>query len=436
MSCVNTAGGLVEKAVAERPNRAGWVLLLLTAAMGINQLDRGVVAILLQSIKTEMHLSDTALGLLTGFGFSIVYALASIPFGRLADRYSRIRIVSLGMLFYSVMAACMGFAANIAQLIVARSAVAVGEATGSAPSTSLIADLYPARSRARAMGVWSSGTYIGLFLGLSGGGWLNQHYGWRVALWALAVPGVVVAVALRLTASEPVRGQSDEVAASAEGGSMRLAVRQLLGNRAYVFQLLAIVCSAFVNYTFSAWVPAFLGRSHHLDAAALGLAAGFFKGLLGLGGALLGGFAAHYLARGRLRTLGILAATSSLLIVPSMLVFLFAASERVSLIGLGVGSLLIPACQAPGLTFVQAIVAPGNRSFAMTLIFTCSSLFGLGIGPLVTGMISDAASTRHGSHSLAYGLLLPTVVSLVTAGCFLVAAGKVDTSESHSRPGE
>jgi MFS family permease len=404
--------------------RAGWVLLLLTAAMGINQLDRGVVAILLQSIKAEMHLSDTALGLLTGFGFSIVYAAASIPFGRLADRYNRINIISLGMLFYSAMAACMGFAANITQLIAARSAVAVGEATGSAPSTSLVADLYPAKSRARAMGVWSSGTYIGLFLGLSAGGWLNQHYGWRVALWAAAAPGVLVAIVLKLTASEPMRGQSDDVKTVEEPRSTADALHQLLANTSYLILLLAVMCSAFVNYSFSAWVPSFLGRIHHLDAASIGLAAGFFKGLLGLVGALLGGFAAHYFARGRLRAMGILAATSSLLIVPSMLVFLFAPSQTLSLVGLGVGSLLIPACQAPGLTMVQAIVAPGNRSFGMTLLFTCSSLFGLGIGPLVTGMISDAASARHGPQSLAYGLLLPTIVSLVTAAFFLAAANQ------------
>jgi MFS family permease len=413
-------------AISERSTtHAGWVLLLLTAAMGINQLDRGVVAILLQSIKSEMHLSDTALGLLTGFGFSIVYATASIPIGRLADRYSRINIISFGMLFYSAMAACMGFAANITQLIAARSAVAVGEATGSAPSTSLIADLYTPRSRARAMGVWSSGTFIGLFFGLIGGGWLNQHYGWRVALWAIATPGVLVALALKLTASEPVRGQSDDVKTTAEPKSTAVALHQLLANSAYLFLLFAIMCSAFVNYTFSAWVPSFLARIYHLDATSIGLAAGFFKGLLGLGGALLGGFAAHYFARGRLRAMGILAASSSLLIVPSMLVFLFAPSQTVSLIGLGVGSLLIPACQAPGLTVVQAIVASGNRSFATTLIFTCSSLFGLGLGPLATGMISDAAAARHGAQSLAYGLLLPTIVSLGAAGCFLAAANRL-----------
>lgn len=408
--------------------RANWVLVLLMAAMGINQLDRGVVAILLQSIKAEMRLSDTALGLVTGFGFSIVYAAASIPFGRLADRYSRINIISFGMLFYSAMAMCMGFATTITQLIAARSAVAVGEATGSAPSTSLIADLYPARLRARAIGLWSSGTYIGLFLGLSAGGWLNQHYGWRVAIWAAAAPGVCVAIALKLTAREPVRGQSDAVKTVETPRNMAIALRQLLANPAYLLLLFAIMCSAFVNYSFSAWVPSFLGRVDHLDAATIGLAAGFFKGFLGLGGALLGGFAAHYLAKGRLHAMGLLAATSSLLIVPSMLLFLFAPSQTWSLIGLGIGSLLIPACQAPGLAVVQAIVVPGNRSFAMTLIFTCSSLFGLGLGPLLTGVISDATSARYGDHSLVYGLLLPTCVSLLTAGFFLAAAKKLSST--------
>lgn len=403
---------------------ATWVLALLTAAMGVNQLDRGVVAILLQSIKSEMKLSDTALGLMTGFGFSIVYAMASIPVGRLADRHNRINIVSLGIVFYSAMAACMGFATNITQLIAARSAVAIGEATGSAPSMALIADLYPAKKRARAVGIWSSGTYIGLFIGLSAGGWLNQHYGWRVALCATATPGVLVALILKLTAREPRRGQSDTAPVGNEPKNTWSALQQLLTNPAYMLLTAAIMCSAFVNYSFSAWVPSLLGRVHHLSPASIGLAAGLFKGLLGLAGALLGGFAAHYYARGRLGAMGMLAATTCLLIVPAMLVFLFAPSETVSLVGLGVGSLLIPACQAPGLTMVQSSVAPGNRAFAVTLIFTCSSLFGFGLGPLVTGMISDANIASHGAQSLVYALLLPTFVSLPTALFFAAAARK------------
>lgn len=407
--------------------RAGWMLLLLTATMGVNQLDRGVVTILLPSIKAEMHLSDTALALLTGFGFSLVYVAASIPIGRMADRYSRINIISFGMLFYSIMAICMGFAVNITQLIAARSAVAIGEATGSGPSTSLIADLYPAKARARAIGVWSSGTFIGLFLGLSAGGWFNQHYGWRVALGAIAAPGVLVAIALKLTASEPTRGQSDETRWVEEPKSTSIALQQLVTNRAYLMLLFAVMGSAFVNYAFSTWVPSVLGRVDHLNASSIGLATGFFRGLLGLGGALLGGVAAHYFARGRLRVMGILAASSSFLIVPSMLAFLFAPSQPLSLIGLGFGSLLIPFCQAPGLTMVQAVVAPGNRSFAMTLILSLSTLFGLGFGPLVTGMISDAASASHGPQSLIYGLLVPTIMSPVTAGFYLAAANKVSS---------
>jgi predicted MFS family arabinose efflux permease len=410
--------------ISSRPARAtpaGWVLFLLTATMGINQLDRGVVAILLQSIKAEMHLSDTALGLLTGFGFSLVYVVASIPIGRMADRYNRINMISIGMLLYSIVAMGMGFAANMTQLVLARSAVAIGEATGSGPSTSLIADLYPVRSRARAIGIWASGTYIGLFLGLSAGGWLNQHYGWRVALGAIAAPGVLVAVALKFTATEPTRGQSDGQDAVEQPKNTLIALQQLFANNAYLILLFAVMGSAFVNYTFSAWTPAVLARVDHFDAASIGLASGFFRGLLGLGGVLLGGFAAH-LAGGRFRTMGMIAATSSLLIVPSMLMFLFAPSKTLSLVGLGLGNLLFAVCQAPGLTMVQGVVAPGNRSFSMTLVLSISTLFGLGVGPLVTGMISDATSARLGSQSLIYGLLVPTVMSLITAAFYVVAA--------------
>lgn len=408
--------------VAPRPGRA-WVLLLLTAAMGVNQLDRGVVAILLPSIKVEMHLSDTALGLLTGFGFSIVYVIASIPIGRMGDRYNRINIISVGMLFYSLVAIAMGFAANITQLIVARSAVAVGEATGSGPSTSVIADLYPVKSRARAIGIWVSGTYIGLFLGLSAGGWFNEHYGWRVALSTVAAPGLVLALLLKLTAREPKRGQSDDAAVTHDRpANTAAALNELRTNKAFMLLLLAVMFSAFVNYSFFAWVPSVLGRVQHLDVGSIGLVSGLFRGLLGFAGALIGGFAAHYLAKGNLRLMSYIAATSAILLVPSMLLFLLASSHVLSLIGLGLGSVLIPVCQAPGLSTVQAVVRPGNRAFAMTVILSCSTLFGLGLGPLVTGMISDAASARYGSQSLTLGLLVPTIVSLF-AGLFYFAAG-------------
>jgi MFS family permease len=410
--------------------RTTWALLLLTAAMGMNQLDRGVVAILLQSIKKEMSLSDTMLGLMTGLGFSVVYALASIPFGRLADRANRVNIVSFGMLFYSAMALSMGFAGNVVQLIAARSAVAVGEATGSAPSTSMISDLYPRKSRGRALGIWASGTYIGLFIGLTVGGWIHQHYGWRVALWATAAPGILIALLIKFTVREPKRGASDtdQDPISHERPSFGQAIRELLTDPAYRAVLFAIMCATFVNYSFSAWVPSLLGRVHNLDEATIGLAAGFFKGLLGLCGALAGGFATHYLAKGRLHGMASIAAASSLLLVPCMLLFLLAPSTTLSLIGLGFGSLLIPVCQAPAFTMVQSLASPGNRAFAMTVLLTSSSLFGLGLGPLATGAVSDALSPGLGAASLQYALLLPTALSLVAGSLFALSAIKTRRS--------
>ncbi len=402
--------------------QARWALALLTAAMGVNQLDRGLVAILLQSIKTEMVLSDAALGLMTGLGFSVVYALASFPVGRWADRYNRTRIISLGVVFYSAAAACMGLATNVMQLIAFRSVVAVGEATGSAPSSSVIADLFPRATRARAMGVWSAGTYIGLFIGLSMGGWINQRYGWRTALWATATPGVLLAALIQFTMREPPRQASLEHPVSPASNALGATLRELFSQPAYRALLLAIMFSTFVNYSFSAWIPSLLGRVHHLDSATIGLVAGTLKGLLGLGGALAGGFAAHYIAKGRLPGMGLVAACVSLLIVPCMLVFILADSTVVSLIGLSLGSFLIPACQAPGFTMIQGIARSEQRAFAMTLMFTSSSLFGLGLGPLAVGALSDHFQPTWGADSLGVALLLPTAASLVAAVFYARAA--------------
>lgn len=432
---MSTVAAPVEGTAAPQPARertpfqAGWALALLTLVFGFNQLDRGIVAILLESIKAEMHLSDTLLGLMTGLGFSFVYFLTAFPLGRLADRTNRIRIISIGLIFYSMMAAVMGFAQNVYQLIACRSLVAVGEASGNAPSNAVIADLYPHAKRSRAIAIWSGGSYLGLFVGLTAGGWIHAHYGWRAALLITASPGVVVGLLLLLTVRDPARGSTEPTSRTHHAKSLAETAKILFSQRSYVMLVIAMMLATFTAYSLQAWVPSFLSRVHHLDKAAVGFYAGFFKGLMGLFGILAGGLLTHQIIKRRPHLIGIVPVVSALLLPFAMMVFLHSRDVSVSLAALALAGFLIPAYTAPGFTMLHSVVPPSARAFATTVLLAVASLVGLGCGPLVVGFLSDLFTPWAGSDSLRYALIFPGLLPFLTAFFFYLSARSLAEDE-------
>ena len=193
---------------AASPIRAHYALYLLTSTYALNYVDRNVFSILLESIKRDLHASDTVMGLLAGFTFVIFQGVLGLPIARLADRSERRSILAIGILLWSAMTAFSGMARTVVQLAFARIGVGVGEAA-SAAAPSLISDLFPEGRRQSAMGIYSTGLYLGVFLGYFVGGWVNQYYGWRAAFFAAGAPGVIVALILRFTVDEPQRGGSE-----------------------------------------------------------------------------------------------------------------------------------------------------------------------------------------------------------------------------------
>jgi MFS family permease len=184
-----------------------YVLFLLTIVYALNFIDRQILVVLQESIKLDMGLSDTQLGLLTGFAFAIFYVSVGIPIARLADKGNRKNIVAVAVTVWSGMTVVSGLTQNYFQLLLARIGVGVGEAGGSPPSHSIISDYYPAKERGRAMSLYSMGVYIGILVGYGVGGWINQHYGWRVAFFAVGIPGLLIALLVKFTIREPLRGQ-------------------------------------------------------------------------------------------------------------------------------------------------------------------------------------------------------------------------------------
>ena len=197
------------------PSLSHYTLLLLLFVYTMSFIDRQIMAILIQPIKEEFGVSDTAMGVLTGVAFALFYSTLAVPFGRYADRANRRNFVAYCCAAWSVMTALCGMATSYATLALARVGVAVGEAGGGAPSISMIADRYPPAQRGRAMSVYMLGPQLGILFGLALGGWIAQHYGWRSAFLWMAVPGVTAALLLRFSGTEPQRGRWESAASRA-----------------------------------------------------------------------------------------------------------------------------------------------------------------------------------------------------------------------------
>ncbi len=188
---------------------ARYVLALLFVAYVFNFIDRQILAILLQPIKNELQVSDSAMGLLTGIAFALFYTVAGIPIARLADRRSRRTIIAVGLTAWSALTAASGLARSFAELALLRVGVGVGEAAFVPPSHSLLADYFPIERRATAMAIFSMGVHVGLAFGFLVGGWVGQLFGWRAAFMVVGVPGLLVSLAVRMTMQEPTRDHAD-----------------------------------------------------------------------------------------------------------------------------------------------------------------------------------------------------------------------------------
>src|SRR6202000_2398776 len=187
---------------AASTTRRYYVLGLLTIIYALNFLDRTIFNVLIEPIKKEFALSDTTMGLLAGFGFVLFYSLLGIPIARLADRLNRRNIVAIAFAFWSAMTFLCGMASSVTSLALARIGVGIGESAGTPASQSLVADLFSKNERPRALGIYAIGTYLGVFMGYFIGGWVNQHYGWRMAFFAAGLPGIALAAVLWLAVSE------------------------------------------------------------------------------------------------------------------------------------------------------------------------------------------------------------------------------------------
>lgn len=389
------------------------VLLLLLALYALNYLDRQVINILGQSIKSELRLSDLQLGLLTGTAFGIFYSLLGLPIARLADRFSRVKIITASLTLWSTLTAACGFAQSYTQLFVLRLGVGVGEAGGTPPAQSLISDFFPVTRRGTAMAIFNTGVPLGSFLGFLMGGFLNDSMSWRAALLVAGLPGLILAPMLLRCIPEPVRGSADgiPVSASAPGQSVREAVGSLLDMPSFIWLILGGTFGIFIIYVTNTWLPPLFIRLHGMTARQVG---GWMALSIGLGalGALAGGALADKLKRRFARAEIWILMTSTALTAPAMYVAVTARNVNVALCSTVTLYILGYVWMGPTSAMVQRIAPVRTRALATGIQLFVANITALAFGPPLVGLASDVLAPLAGAQSLRWALAGASVFAL------------------------
>jgi len=403
--------------------KAYYALVILTIVYSFNFIDRQLLAILQENVKADLGLSDSQLGLLTGFAFAAFYVTAGIPIARWADRGNRRDIVALSLFLWSFMTAISGLVQNFTQLLLARIGVGVGEAGGSPPSHSIISDIFPPNERATALGFYSMGVSIGILFGFLAGGWLNEYFGWRVAFAVVGAPGILLAVILRMTLAEPVRGLNEQRADNATPVPILQVLALLWSRRAFRHMAFAAALNAFAGYSTSNWTASFMIRSHAMSTGELGTWLALTMGLGGAIGVFSGGLIADRLARRDQRWYLWLPALTGFVCVPFM-IMVYLADGPYTALALGiVPGVLFNVYLGNTIATTHSLVGLRMRALSSAILFLILNIIGLGLGPWTTGMLSDYLQPTLGAESLRYAMLYVLPAVMFWSAChFLLAA--------------
>jgi len=410
-------------AVAPDARRTLWLLSLLSA---LAFMDRQILAVLTEPVKAEFALSDLHVGLVTGLAFSVCFGLIALPLGRYADRHERRSLVAWCRGIGGALAALGALAPGAGWLMATRAGAAVSDAGGGPASMSMIADLYPPERRSGAMSVFTMGSSVGSLLALVGGAWLMQHFGWRATLLAVGLPALVLALLLRWVVKEPVRASSSAAAPSA-AGNMATGAAPPLGAVAEVWSLpvarrllLAGSFALIAGYSFGTWNFAYLMRLHGFSP----MGAGWVSGAAALG-SVVGGLVAGRLTdrlvrRDRRWQMGVPLLGLSLAL-PAGWLYLALPPGHPGWVAALVASFafLIAFWVAPTYAALSMVVPPHRRATANALMMLAGALLGGGLGPVLTGGLSDLLTPW--AHGDALRWALAVVIGLLGGALWFMA---------------
>jgi MFS family permease len=402
----------VQPAPVQLPGMAyrSWFLFVMTLVSASVVGERYMMAVMVGPIKAELHLSDFQIGMAKDLAIAIVYIVAVIPLARMADRWSKRKIVALAASVWSVAVLLCGLAKSFPMLVMGRAMIGLGEGGFTPPSQSWIADKFPMKQRATALAIFLLGASLGNFTGPAVGGWLTQTYGWREAMMFASIPGFLLVPVVWFTLRDVPSGLAD--GHTKEQVAVRPfveTVKEILRIKTVPLLIGAAALNTLLTLGLVSWAPAFMERTHGMAARDAGLQMG---GALFLGSVIghsVGGPLADFLGRRDLRWYIWLMVFSGLAATTIGYILLTGPAEWVfPLFGL---NMLVGGLSAAPLMAVIAGIAPAHsRSVAVAMLMVAINVVGLGCGPLFVGWLSDMLHPAYGQESLGVAMRWALVV--------------------------
>lgn len=397
-------------------NYRAYVLGALLVVYTFNFIDRVVIGIIQEPIKAEFGLSDFELGLLGGPAFAILYTLLGIPIARFAERHNRMTILAICLGIWSAMTAACGFAVNYATLFAARVGVSIGEAGCTPPANSVISDYFPSDRRASALSIYALGIPIGSMIAAVGGGWIATHVGWREAFIWLGVPGVLLAVIVKLTVKEPPRAT-----AKADAPSFVSAVAALAKKPTFWHVAFGSALASFVGYGVGQYLTSFMIRTHGFSLFEAATIIGVVLGLCAAIGTFSSGFLADRISKRHPNALSWLPALGFFIATPLYLLSFVMPNIWLAMPALMVAAITHYFYLGPMYAVTQGVVEPRMRATAVAVLLFVVNLIGYGMGPPVIGALSDFLANGQ----LASAGLTTEACSTLTGNASCTAAVEV-----------
>ena len=406
-----------------------FALVLLTTVYGFNFIDRQIVGILAPFIQEDLGLTNTQLGLLIGLAFATFYTCVAIPIAWLADRYSRVNILSIALATWSGFTALTGMAGNFMQMGFARMGVGIGEAGGSPPSHSIISDMYPKEERAGALGVYAMGIPLGImaayFATASLMGSSGQDVDWRRIFIFLGVTGVVLAVIVKLVLREPVRGAMEfDNRTDIVQPPFSESLKTLLKIPAWWAMCFGIAFGSFVSYATSAFQTKYLVvLDPSFDFKTLVVVLGVINGTTYAGGAFFGAKLADKWGAKDIRAYGWLPAIAIAVCMPIGILSFWVASVWAHLACTTVFLLFLGIYLGPSFAIAQTLAPINMRAMSTALFFFILNMVALGGGPTFTGWLIDVFKEGNPDlESMRYAMTVTSCMFIPSIISFLVVA--------------
>lgn len=376
------------------PKSARYTLGLLLVIYVVNHIDRQIMTILAPPVQEALELSDTQLGMLLGGAFAIFYTFAGIPIARFADRSNRSHIIAAALVIWSAMTIASGMARNFTQLLAARVGVGVGEAGCTPPAHSMISDTFPLHQRATALSFYQLGVPIGTLFGLAAGGYLAEGLGWQASFFVVGVPGLILAIVVKLTLAEPVRGRFD-VGASKEIEPLGTTLGFIAKLPSMRHVLIGSAVHTLFLFGVGAFHALFLVREHGLSLGETGLRLGLIAGIAGGVSVFFAGWLGDRLSSRDLRWYWWICAIGAVLSLPFSYVAYTTGNTNLAVGMIAAATLLNHAYSGVTHAIMQGLVKPRMRATMSAIALFVMNLVGGGLGPLVAGQLSDRFGLRQ-----------------------------------------